>query len=77
MRFRFHPWEGLALFANGLFFVAYVYFGSPLYNPLNPLQANMAYWLVFVLPCFLMLVLWRLTTGKSKTETCVLSCGVY
>ena len=67
MRFRFHPLEWLALFANGLFFLAYVYFGSPLFNPLDSLQDRLAYWSIFVLPCFLMLVLWRLTAGKQKS----------
>ena len=46
---------------NLLFFVAGTFFGSSLYNPLSTIQNDIAYWTIFVLPCALMLSLWRLT----------------
>lgn len=61
MLFRFHSWEIVAISANGLFFVAFFYFGSAIFDPTNAAQNWVAYWTIFVLPCILMLALWRLT----------------
>ena len=61
MVFRFHGWEIVAIFANGLFFIAFVFFGSALFDPTDKVQNEAGYWSIFVLPCVLMLALWRLT----------------
>lgn len=60
MIFRFHRWEVIAIVVNSLFFVAGVYFGSAIFDPINSNQQLVSYWSIWVLPCLLMLSLYGL-----------------